>query len=72
MAAHAHKHFQKESVGYFGRIKIVQNLSAVTAACLMTKKKAFSEVVGFDVNLSHAFNDVDYCLKIRDRGYRVV
>ena len=72
VAAHAHKHFQKESVGYFGRIKTVQNLSAVTAACLMTKKSVFNEVGGLNENLSHAFNDVDYCLKIRGRGYMVV
>jgi GT2 family glycosyltransferase len=72
VAAHTHKHFQKESAGYFGRIKTVQNLSAVTAACMMTKKSIFKEVDGFDTNLSHAFNDVDYCLKIRKRGYLVV
>jgi GT2 family glycosyltransferase len=72
VAAHAHKHFNKDSRGYFGRIKLVHNLSAVTAACLMTKKSIFNEVGGFDVNLSHAFNDVDYCLKIRERGYLIV
>ncbi|MEA3222468.1 MAG: glycosyltransferase family 2 protein [Thermodesulfobacteriota bacterium] len=72
VAAHAHKHFNKDSRGYFGRIKLVHNLSAVTAACLMTKKSIFKEVDGFDVNFTHAFNDVDYCLKIRERGYLIV
>jgi GT2 family glycosyltransferase len=38
----------------------------------MTKKSIFKEVGGFDVNLSHAFNDVDYCLKIREKGYLIV
>ena len=72
VAAHPHKHFAKKSMGYFGRIKIIQNMSAVTAACMMTKKSIFKEVNGFDENLSHAFNDVDYCLKIREIGYLVV
>jgi len=72
IAAHAHRFFLKESIGYFGRIKIIQNMSAVTAACMMTKKSIFKEVNGFDENLSHAFNDVDYCLKIREIGYLVV
>ena len=72
VAGHSHKHMKRDSHGYFGRIKIVHNLSAVTAACLMTKKSIFKEVDGFDVNFSHAFNDVDYCLKIREKGYLIV
>jgi GT2 family glycosyltransferase len=72
VAGHSHKHMKRDSHGYFGRTKIVHNLSAVTAACLMTKKSIFNEVDGFDVNLTHAFNDVDYCLKIREKGYLIV
>jgi GT2 family glycosyltransferase len=72
VAGHSHKHMKRDSPGYFGRLKTIQNLSAVTAACLMTKKSIFNEVGGFDVNLSHAFNDVDYCLKIRERGYLII
>jgi len=72
VAGHSHIGLSKDSMGYFGRLKTIQNLSAVTAACLMTKKSIFKEVGGFDVNLSHAFNDVDYCLKIRERGYLIV
>jgi glycosyltransferase involved in cell wall biosynthesis len=58
--------------GYMGRAKIIQNLSAVTAACLMTKKEIFDKVGGFDEGYRHAFNDVDLCLKIRKEGYLIV
>ena len=72
VAAHSHKHFRRESRGYYGRIQEVHNVSAVTAACMLTRRSVFEEVNGFDENLSHAFNDVDYCLKIRERGYLIV
>jgi GT2 family glycosyltransferase len=71
-AGNSHRYFRKNAMGYFGRIKIVQNLSAVSGACLMTKKSVFTEIDGFDENLSHHFFDVDYCLKIRERGYQVI
>ncbi len=73
VAGHSHKHFPSESDGYFGALNTIRNYSAVTAACLMTKKKLFEEVGGFDeIHLSVAFNDVDLCLKIREKGYLVV
>jgi GT2 family glycosyltransferase len=72
VADHSHRYFPRNALGYMGRPKSIQNLSAVTAACLMTKRKVFEEVGGFDENYSHAFNDVDYCLKIRERGYLIV
>lgn len=72
VASHAHKHFRREDYGYFGRLKNIHNVSAVTAACLMTKKTVFEEVGGFDERFSHAFNDVDFCLKIRKKGYLIV
>ena len=73
VAGHSHKHFPAQSNGYFGALNTIRNYSAVTAACLMTKKKIFEEVGGFDeVHLSVAFNDVDLCLKIRDKGYLIV
>ncbi|MFQ5721407.1 MAG: glycosyltransferase, partial [Candidatus Aminicenantales bacterium] len=73
VAGHSHKHFPAQSNGYFGALNTIRNYSAVTAACLMTKKKIFEEVGGFDeVHLSVAFNDVDLCLKIRDKGYFIV
>jgi len=55
--------------GYVGRISIVSNFSAVTGACMMIKKDIFDEIGGFDENLAIAYNDVDLCLKIREKGY---
>lgn len=72
LAAHCHKDFPRASSGYFGRLKIIQNLSAVTAACMMMRRKVFEEAGGFEERLSHAFNDVDLCLKIREKGYLIV
>lgn len=70
-ASHAHKGFEGESAGYCNRLITTQNVSAVTAACLVMKKKVFKEVGGFDAaNLKVAYNDVDLCLKVREAGYR--
>ena len=57
---------------YMNRAKIVQDLNAVTAACLMTKSKVFDQVGGFDEKLAVAFNDIDLCLRIREKGYLIV
>ncbi|MEK6673909.1 MAG: glycosyltransferase, partial [Nitrospirota bacterium] len=62
----------RDSIGYFGRNRIAQNLSAVTGACLMTKKSVFDEVGGFDEEYHHAYSDIDFCMKIRKSGYLVV
>lgn len=72
VADHAHKHYLRSARGYMGRINIVQNLSAVTAACMMVRRKVFDEVGGFDEAFSHSFNDVDLCLRIRERGRLIV
>jgi GT2 family glycosyltransferase len=72
VAGHSHKYFPKDALGYFGRPQIIQNLSAVTAACMMIRKEVFDEVGRFDEGYSHAFNDVDLCMKIREKGYLVV
>jgi GT2 family glycosyltransferase len=70
-ASHAHKGFPGDSTGYFNRLVVTHNVSAVTAACLVMRKEIFEEVGGFDaVNLKVAYNDVDLCLKVRDAGYR--
>ena len=58
--------------GYMGRISIISDNSAVTAACMLLRKQVFKEVGGFDQNLAFAYNDVDLCLKIREKGYLVV
>ncbi len=71
VAGHSHKYFEKSDNGYFFRLKIVQNLSAVTGACLVVRKKLFEEVSGLEEeNLKIAFNDVDFCIKLLEKGYR--
>lgn len=73
VAGHSHKHWSRENPGYCGRLLLVQNLSAVTAACLLVRKEVFDAVGGFDEqNLSIAFNDVDLCLRIKEQGYQNV
>ena len=73
VAGHSHKYFQKSSYGYFSRLLLTQNVSAVTAACLLVRKRIFDQVNGLDEkNLAIAFNDVDFCLKVREAGYRNV
>lgn len=69
-ASHLHKLYPKNHFGYFGKLTLIQNLSAVTAACLMVKKSIYIEVNGLDEeNLKIAYNDVDFCLKIREKNY---
>lgn len=58
--------------GYLHKASIQQDLSAVTAACMMVERHAFEKVKGFEEDLAVAFNDVDFCLKIRKAGYLVV
>lgn len=71
VAGHSHKHFPCTHPGYFSRLMLTQNVSAVTAACLLVRRTVFEEVGGFDeANLAVAFNDVDFCLKVRQAGYR--
>jgi GT2 family glycosyltransferase len=71
VAGHSHKYFHRGASGYFSRLKIVQNLSAVTAACLLVRKSIYEEVGGLDeTDLRVAFNDVDFCLEVRKAGYR--
>lgn len=72
VAGHSHKHLSNSEIGYFGRPHIIHNLSAVTAACVMIRKEVFEEVGGFNEELVVAFNDVDLCLKIREKGYLIV
>jgi glycosyltransferase involved in cell wall biosynthesis len=71
VAGHSHKYFKRNAPGYFGRLSLAQNLSAVTAAALVVRKDVFEEVGGLnEVDLTVAFNDVDFCLKVMSAGYR--
>ncbi|WP_154124290.1 glycosyltransferase family 2 protein [Grimontia hollisae] len=71
VAGHSHKYFPGDHPGYFKRLQIVQNLSAVTGACLAVRKSVFEQVGELnEKDLAIAFNDVDFCLRVRDAGYR--
>lgn len=73
VAGHPFRHISNKNVGYFGWPVLERDTSAVTGACLLIKKEIFDEVGGFDEqNLAVSFNDVDLCLKIRNRGYRII
>jgi len=73
VANHSHKNLPKGHFGYFARAQLIQTLSAVTAACLVIKKNIYQEVGGLDeTNLKVAFNDIDFCLRVREAGYRNV
>ncbi len=71
VAGHSHKYFPGDHHGYFGRLSLVQNYSAVTAACLIIRREIYEEVGGLnEKDLAVAFNDVDFCLRVREKGYR--
>jgi GT2 family glycosyltransferase len=70
VAGHSHKHLARCAVGYFGRLKIVHNVSAVTGAALLIRKEVFELVGGLDEDeLAVNFNDVDLCLRVKHAGY---
>jgi GT2 family glycosyltransferase len=72
-ANHLHGIIEADDPGYMNRAVLPQELSAVTAACLLTTRRLYKELGGLDEhNLTVAFNDVDFCLRIREAGYRVV
>lgn len=70
VAGHGHKHVSGDEHGYFGRLRVVQNYSAVTAACLIVRKEVYYQIGGLDEVLEVAFNDIDFCLKVQAAGYR--
>lgn len=72
VASHMHYKIRRGAFGYFGRAMATQNLSVVTAACLVIRKAIYDEVGGLDEELAVAFNDVDFCIRVRDAGYRNV
>ncbi|MFZ1221264.1 MAG: glycosyltransferase [Chthoniobacterales bacterium] len=73
VAGHAFPHIPRGHPGYFNRAWLQQNCSAVTGACMAVRKVVFEELGGFDEqNLSVTFNDIDFCLRLTERGYWIV
>ena len=73
VAGHAHHQMHKGGHGYFGRASLINSFSAVSAACLVIRKALYEEVEGLnELALQVAFNDVDFCLRLREKGYRNV
>lgn len=72
VAGHCFINLPKDQLGYFARAYCAQDYSAVTAACMMVKKSVFEDVNGFDEKLKVAFNDIDFCLRVRETGKLVV
>ena len=71
VAGHAHKHIPRGTRGYFGRAGMISAFSAVTAACLVIRKRIYQEVGGLnEKDLAVAYNDVDFCLRVGEAGYR--
>lgn len=68
---HSHSRFPGTHRGYFGRLRLRQELTAVTAACLLIRRSLFLEVGGLnETDLPITFNDIDFCLKVQAKGYR--
>jgi GT2 family glycosyltransferase len=72
VAGHGHKHLRRGEPGYARRALAHQQLSAVTAAVLMIRRAVYEEVGGMDERFEVAFNDVDFCLRLVERGYRTI
>ena len=71
-AGHAFVGQNRDATGYMNRLAVSGNWSAVTAACLMTSRELYEAVGGLTEDFAVAVNDVDYCLKLRERGYQIV
>jgi GT2 family glycosyltransferase/glycosyltransferase involved in cell wall biosynthesis len=71
-SVHVYHSYPGDFVGYNGFTHVIRNYSAVTGACLATRKSVMAQVGGFDENFAIDFNDIDLCLKIVENGYRIV
>lgn len=72
LADHYHKHLRRGEPGYHSRARCPQDLSCVTGACMLVRREAFESVGGLNEELAVAFNDVDFCLRLLDAGWRTV
>jgi GT2 family glycosyltransferase len=69
---HAHRFAPRDAAGYFANMAVVREVSAVTGACLATRRETLERTGGFDEALPTAYNDVDFCLRLQERGLRVL
>jgi GT2 family glycosyltransferase len=72
LANHYHKHLRRGESGYHSRARCAQDLSCVTGGCMLIRREAFDSVGGLDEELAVAFNDVDFCIRLLDAGWRIV
>jgi GT2 family glycosyltransferase/2-polyprenyl-3-methyl-5-hydroxy-6-metoxy-1,4-benzoquinol methylase len=72
VAGHAFCYCPPDRIGYYFQDRIIRNYSAVTGACMMVPRPAFEASNGFDEDLTIAYNDIDFCLRLREKGYLVV
>lgn len=72
VAGHSHLNYPRTAAGHMQRLLYTQNVAAVTGACLLMPRAVFEAVGGFDEGFVLAFNDVDLCLQVLAKGYRVV
>jgi hypothetical protein len=72
VADHAFRNVERGQAGYFARAALEQDYSCLTAACLLVRRSAFDAIGGFDVTLPTAFNDVDFCIRLRRSGARIL
>jgi len=72
VGAHLYRSMPRGAHGYHDRAVVDQDVSCVTAACVLVRREAFSSVGGFDETFAVAFNDVDFCLRLHEAGWRIV
>jgi GT2 family glycosyltransferase len=72
VAWHAFCFCPAEQPGYFAHAKLIRNYTGVTGACMMVRHDVFEAVGGFDEELAVAYNDVDFCLRLREADYLIV
>lgn len=73
VAGHVHRFAPRDAAGYLGRLQVTHSLSCVTAACLATRREVYKAIGGFNqTDLTVALNDVDFCIRLREAGYRII
>jgi len=70
LAGHIHRYLPRDACGYHCRAAVVHDVSAVTGACMVVRRELFERLGGLDENLTVAFNDVDFCLRVEAAGLR--